>query len=140
MNLLFGHDRTVADWASKQTGAPVRNWHHAVGVIDRDGLLVGAATFHDMNGSNVEFCFYGPGSVSVSIMRGLVAFAFGALGASRVTARTPRGNKLIARHLPRWGFKFEGVMRRYYGNAKRLDALMFGLLREDAGMWMGKEG
>ena len=41
MNLLFGHDQTVADWASKKFGKPLRNWYVAIGIIDRDGKLVG---------------------------------------------------------------------------------------------------
>lgn len=134
MNLLFGHDKTVADWTSQQTGAPLRAWHHAVGVIDGSGLLVGAASFHDMNGSNVEICFHGPGCARVSVARGLARFAFEGLKAHRVSARTPRQNKTMSRHLPRFGFKFEGVLRHYFGPSKRLDAIMFGLLREDAKM------
>jgi RimJ/RimL family protein N-acetyltransferase len=138
MNLLFGHDKAVADFASKQTGAPLRAWHHAVGVIDAAGLLVGAASFHDMNGSNVEICFYGPQCLRASLMHGLAQFAFIGLGAHRVTARTPRKNRMVARHLPRLGFRFEGILRHYYGPTKALDALIFGLLAEDAGRLVGR--
>jgi len=137
MNLLFGHDKTVADWASKKSGAPLREWFYAVGIIDSNGVLIGAASFHDMNGSNVEICFYGPGAVTKSVMKGLAFFAFVTLNVNRVTARTPRMNKLVLRHLPRWGFKFEGVMKRYYGPHKRLDAVVFGLMPEDAEKLMG---
>lgn len=137
MTLLFGHDKTVADWASKRTGASLRAWHHAVGVLDREGGLIGAASFHDMNGANVELCFHGPGAVSAAVVRELARFVFDGLGVTRVTARTPRGNKIVTRHLPRWGFKYEGTLRRYYGNAKRLDAILFGLIREDAGWLLG---
>lgn len=138
MKLLFGHDKTVADWASQKTGRPLRCWHHAIGVLDSEGVLVGAASFHDMNGSNVEIAFYGPRSASPSVMRGLARFAFDTLGVHRVTAKTPRQNKIVTRHLPRWGFRFEGVMRRYYGAGKRLDAILFGLVREDAAKLLGK--
>lgn len=138
MNLLFGHDKTVADWASKQTGAPLRAWHHAVGIIDGAGLLVGCASFHDMNGSNVEVCFHGPGCARASIARGLARFAFHDLRALRVTARTPRQNKTMTRHLPRFGFRFEGILRRYFGPTKRLDAVVFGLLKEDASALLGE--
>ena len=138
MNLLFGHDKAVADFASKQTGAPLRAWHHAVGIIDPGGLLVGAASFHDMNGSNVEVCFHGPKCLRASLVRGLARFAFVGLGAHRVTARTPRRNKMVARHLPRLGFRFEGIMRHYYGPTKGLDALIFGLLAEDAARLVGR--
>lgn len=140
MKLLFGHDKTVADWASQKSGSPLRNWHHAIGIINSNGVLIGAASFHDMNGSNVELCFHGPNSVSLSIMRGLARFVFEQLGAARVTAKTPRANKMVCRHLPRFGWKFEGVMRRYYGRSKRMDAIVFGLLKEDATKLLGKGG
>ena len=138
MNLLFGHDKTVADFASRQTGAPLRAWHHAVGIIDPSGLLVGAASWHDMNGSNVEICFYGPKCLRASLVHGLARFAFVSLGVTRVTARTPRKNKMIARHLPRLGFRFEGILRHYYGPTRGLDALIFGLLAEDAARLVGR--
>lgn len=132
MNLLFGHDKTVADWVSKKQGKPLRNWHHAVGILDKDGLLIGCASFHDFNGSNIEICYFGPGSPTASIARGLMRFAFEGLKVSRVTARTPRANKRIIQALPAFGFKMEGVMKHYYGPFKRFDAIVFGLLASDA--------
>lgn len=132
MNLLFGHDKAVADWASKQFGYPLANWYFAVGIIDKDGLLVGAASFHDFNGSNVELCFYGPGAMTASMLRGLMKFAFVGLKVNRVTARTPRQNRIVIRALPRFGFKCEGVAKHYFGPTKRLDAIMFGIVAADA--------
>ncbi len=132
MKLLFGHDRLVADWASKKFGKPLRNWYAAVGIIDNNGVLIGAASFHDYNESNVELSFYGPGAVSSTVVRGLMQFSFRSLGVNRVTAKTPRGNKTVIRGLPRFGFRMEGVMRRYYGPFKKLDAIVFGLLKSDA--------
>lgn len=132
MNLLFGHDKTVADWASKQFGSPLRNWYFALGVIDSAGALVGAASFHDFNGSNIELCWYGPGAMTPTILRGLMKFAFIDLKCARVTARTPRQNKAVTRALPRFGFNCEGVAKHYFGPVKRLDAIMFGLLKADA--------
>lgn len=132
MNLLFGHDKVVADWVSRKTGRPLRYWNHAIGVIDREGRLIGAASFHEFNESNIEFCFYGPGAMTPKIMRDLVRFAFDGLKVNRVTARTPRQNKIVNRHLPRYGFRMEGIMKHYYGPFKRLDAVVFGLLKSDA--------
>lgn len=132
MNLLFGHDKAVADWASQQFGSPLRNWYFAIGLIDNEGLLRGAASFHDFNGSNIEICFYGPGAMTPSAVRGLMKFAFVELKANRITARTPRQNKAVIRALPKFGFRCEGVAKRYFGATKRLDAIMFGLLKADA--------
>lgn len=137
MKLLFGHDKIVADWASKKFGKPLRNWHVAIGIIDNSGTLVGAASFHDYNESNIELCFYGPGALRATIVRDLMRFAFNNLCVNRVTAKTPRGNKTVIHGLPKFGFHMEGVMRRYYGPIKRLDAIVFGLLKNDAERFMG---
>ena len=122
----------VADWASQQTGAPLRNWFHAVGVVDDAGAICGAASFHDMNGSNVELAVHCPRALRAGLVKQLFRFAFVTLGAHRVTIKTPRQNSVIKRHAPRFGFKFEGIMRHYYGPTKRLDAILFGLLKDDA--------
>jgi RimJ/RimL family protein N-acetyltransferase len=131
MKLLFGHDKIVADWVSKKSGTPLRNWHHAVGIINDGGELVGCASFHDINGSNVELCFWGPRAVTPNVARGIMRFAFDILKMNRLTAKTPRQNKTVSRHLGFYGFRCEGLMRHYYGPKKRLDAVVFGLLAED---------
>jgi RimJ/RimL family protein N-acetyltransferase len=136
LNLLFGHDKVVADWASKKTGKPLRNWHHAIGVIDNNGLLVGCASFHDFNGSNVELCYFGPGTMSLSIAKQLMRFAFGNLKVNRISARTPRQNKQALKGFRIFGFRMEGVAKHYYGPVKRLDAVMFGMLASDAKKFM----
>lgn len=137
MNLLFGHDKVVADWASKMFGSPLRNWYFAVGIINGDGKLVGAASFHGYNGSDIELCYYGPGSCSLGAWKGLLRFAFEELKVNRMTARVPRQNKKVLNSLPALGFKMEGVMRHYYGPVKRLDAIVFGLLEKDARKLIG---
>jgi RimJ/RimL family protein N-acetyltransferase len=137
VNLVFGDDKTIADWASKRFGKPMRDWHYAIGIIDRSGLLVGAATFHDINGFNTELCFWGPGALSASVVRGLMRFAFRTLGLLRVTARTPRKNKIVTRGLPAFGFRCEGVAKHYYGPHKSHDAIVFGLLAADAEKFIG---
>lgn len=137
MNLVFGDDRTIADWVSKRSGKPLRNWHHAIGIIDRDGLLIGAASFHDFNGFNTELVFWGPGAFSASVARGLMRFAFDVMGAIRVTARTPRKNRVVVRGLPAFGFRCEGIAKCYFGPTKSLDAIVFGLLASDARRFIG---
>lgn len=132
MKLIFGQDKLVADWASKKFGKPLRNWYFAIGIADKTESLVGAASFHGYNGSDVELCYYGPGSCSLGAWRGLLSFAFDNLKVNRITARVPRQNKNVLKGLPGLGFKMEGVMRHYYGPVKRLDAIVFGLLETDA--------
>lgn len=137
MILLFGHDKIVADWASRKFGKPLRNWYFAVGIVDKTGMLIGAASFHGYNGSDIEVCYYGPGSVSAEAVKGLMRFAFDQLKVNRITARVPRQNRVVLQGLPAFGFKMEGVMRHFYGPFKRWDAIVFGLLEKDARKFIG---
>lgn len=132
MRLLIGQDQAIAAWAKDKYAAGLAPWVWAVGVVNRAGDLVAAATFHDFNGSNVELCYWGPWSLTRTIAGGIAEFCFYGLGVQRVTCRTPRGNKIVAKHLHKLGFRYEGLLRRYYGPAKSQDALMFGMTAADA--------
>lgn len=132
MTLLFDHDKIVADWASKRFGYPLRNWFFATGILDKDGVLIGAATWHDFNGSSVELSYYGPNAMTANLARKLMHFAFDGIKVNRVGARTPRQNRVVVRSLPSFGFRCEGVAKHYYGPSKRFDAILFGLLAADA--------
>lgn len=132
MNLLIGHDATVMEWAISKFRVNIPHAQTCVGVLDKNGVLVGSAIFHNYNGANIEFSYYGPGSMTASIARGLIRFVFLSLPITRVTAITPRCNKRVVQSLPKFGFVFEHVVSRYYGDEKRLDGIMFRLLRGDA--------
>ncbi|HXP48857.1 MAG TPA: GNAT family protein [Bacteroidia bacterium] len=131
MNLLFGHDQTVADWVSKKWGKSIPPWYFAVGILDNEGVLKGGATFHNYNGSNIELCYYGPKTVTKEIIIGLASFLIDHLKVQRLTVSTPRKNKSMVKNLPRLGFKVEGVLRHYYGPYKRDDAIIFGMLASE---------
>lgn len=98
----------------------------------REDRIVAAIAFNGYTGTNVDVSFAGKKELSVRVIRVGMTFAFRDLGVLRMTARTRRGNKSLTRGLPKIGFKFEGVMRSYYGPRKRDDAVQFGLLAEDA--------
>lgn len=136
MNLLFGHDTVVAQWADKKFGRPGAPWFHAVGIIDKEGTLVGAAVFRDWNGFNVELAYYGPGALTSRVIVGLMRYCFGHLQVTRVTARTLRSNKIVNRGLPRLGFHFEGVSKRYFGPHRADDSFNYSLLKQDYERWM----
>lgn len=139
MNLLFGHDATVIEWVEKKFAHHIQYWNAAIGVINGDGVLVGAGVFQCLNGTNVEFSYFGPGSATARVAKGMMAYAFDHLKVCRVTAKTPRQNKLVTRSLPSFGFKLEGVMKHYYGPKKRLDAILFGLVEADARRILGEK-
>lgn len=136
MNLVFGHDETVAAWAATRYQS-FQPCCRALGIVRGEGALIGAATFHEFNGSNVELCYWGPWSMTLPIARGIARFCFDELKVNRVTVRTARNNRVIKKGMPKMGFRFEGVMHRFYGPNKKHDAIVFGLLREDAKRLLG---
>jgi hypothetical protein len=58
------------------------------------------------------------------------------MGARRLAATTRRSNKSMQRLLPRLGFEFEGVARRFFGPRRGDDGLRFVLFPEQAGKWL----
>ncbi len=132
MRLMLGHDYEVARWATDKYAAGLAPYIQAMGIVDGEGNIRGAATLHDFNGSNVELCYWGPWTVTRGIARQIAMVCFYGLKACRVSCRTPRGNKIVARHLPKLGFRYEGLARHYYGPTKQHDAIMFGMTLEDA--------
>lgn len=132
MKLVFDQDAIIAEWAKDKYKAGLDPWWHCIGIVDRASQIVGAASLHYYNGSNVELCYWGPRTLTPSVASAIAVFCFGIMGVNRVTCRTPRSNKIVARHLPKLGFKVEGLARRFYGPLKRDDAILFGLTVDDA--------
>lgn len=139
MLLVGGQDQVVADWAGQAFGKPFLQPLSAFGITEADGLLKGAVIFNDFQGknANIEMTYFGPGTISRGIIRALAAYAFIQNNVSRVTCKTRRDNVIARKILPRLGFKFEGVLKRYWGTEKGSDALIFMLDRNSAKRWLG---
>jgi len=138
MRVLPGHDEEVARWVSQHLGKPILAPYAAMGVLDDDGVLRGAAVFNDYQGpgGNIEFTYYGPETLTRSVIRWLANYAFVTNKASRVTFKTHRSNHLVRKLLNKHGMVFEGVLRRYYNTDKGSDALVFMLDRRNAARWL----
>lgn len=135
--LVAGHDEAIAAWAGDQLGVRFVQPLSAIGVVDAEGSIIGASVFNDYyHGGNLEWTCVGPGSLKANMLRELAQYAFVQLGATRVTAKTRRSNKLVRRLLPRAGFTFEMTQKRYFGPTRDDDGLVFVLFRENAGKWL----
>jgi hypothetical protein len=126
--IVFGEDERVGKWAGEQLATVFHPPFTSMGVTDEKGELVGALVFNDYTGPNVELNAAGDGCWTEPVVRAGFRYMFDQLDCIRVTARTRRKNRLVRKLLPRLGFKFEGVARRYYGDE---DALVFSLLKEE---------
>lgn len=129
MQLVFGHDKTIAEWAAHNLGIEISPPFVAIGVADGQGLR-GGIVYNHYNRFDIEMSIYGPGCMTRGVIRSALAYPFDQLGVLRVSAQTRRDNKAMREILPRLGFKFEGVRERHYGPNRRDDAFLFGLMRE----------
>lgn len=136
MRVLLGHDDAVAEWAGKRLGLRFSRPYVAIGFLDADGTLSGAAVFNGWNGSNIDVTVYGPRCMTRQTIAVVYGYVFRQLKANRLTARTARANKAMQRLLPRIGFKWEGIAPRYYGAGRKHDAIVYSLMPENAEKWM----
>lgn len=131
--LLLNGDQQVAAWAFKAYNKVPMKVDRAIGIIDEHAGLVGAALFMHYNGYNAELAYYGKNTVSVGIIRALCTIGLYQLKLSRCTIIVPKRPSFLLRKLPQFGFRYEGVMKRYYGptDADKFTACRFVAFRED---------
>lgn len=113
MKLVFGHDATVTEWAARQNGGLGRQPDYAWGVIDADGVLVGALLLHVYNPWTAELEVHG--KTSNDVAKEFFGLVFGPMGVERLEVKTTRNNKTVKKNAPKWGFVFDGSRKRYYG-------------------------
>lgn len=130
MNLLFGHDRAVADWvAARARGKQIGDPMTAIGLVDETGHLRGGFVFTGFNGDCIEMSAAGS-ILTHGAWQAVLQYVFGQLGCSRLQMHTRRSNKRVLRMLAptRGGFTYEGISRRFYG---REDGIVYSLTVDD---------
>jgi len=132
MSLVFGRDLEIADWASKELGSNFLGFVIAIGLQDRQGNLVGAAILHNWSHNDIELSVVGKMTKQLLIATAWVAFT----KVGRITVRVPRNSKRILEAAVKYGFKYEGCVRRLYGPFKRHDGMIFGLMKSEASRWI----
>jgi hypothetical protein len=136
VRLVFGEDELVANWVGVNLDLKFIPPYTAIGgTADGKSLSIGAV-FNQWNGANLEITLYGPGAMRRGCIRGVFHYAFKQAGALRLTAKTRRSNEAMRAMLPKFGFEFEGVSKRYFGPLKKDDAFRFVLFPEAAEKWM----
>lgn len=136
MNLVFGHDATVNAWLAKRYDVLARRQPSAsIGVIDRDGVLRGAFVVTWDNDTTAELHLYG--RTSNDTWKALFRWVFEAQRVYRLVIRTSKRNRAVKKAAPKFGFKFDGVERDYYGRGQ--DALRFYMTPECCRWLKGNE-
>lgn len=133
--LVCGNDALIVQWTFETFGVICTGTNLAVGIVE-DGKIVAAAFFQAHNGPDIELSYYGPGTMTLGIVKGLAKIAVDHFGVSRVTARTAKSNKEAARGFRKIGFVYEGLRHHGYGEQ---DAVMYGLFGARLARLAGKE-
>jgi len=130
--VLFGHDAAVGAWAFQAHNKVPHKFDRAIGIVDPQGQLIGAALFHSWNGCNATLSYYGKKTASLGIARTLAKVGILDLDLGRVTVVVPKKSKRLARGLLKLGFKVEGVQRCYFGHrdCPRNTGVRFVMFRE----------
>lgn len=128
ITFVYDHDKEIADWTFATFNVQAWPFIKAVGLL-RGNELVGSFMFQEFNGSNAELSVYGPGSMTPRVIREMARAALLLLGVNRLTVRTKRKNRHITSTIEKFGFKFEGIQKMFYGPNE--DAIMFGILKPD---------
>src|SRR5258706_9080944 len=114
--LLVGNDEAIASWTYRKFNVHPQSVDKALGIVDKDGKLVGGILFQNFNGCDLHLSYYGIGTVSAGICRIIARTALEFFNCGRLTVITRQKNKRLILALMKMGFRFEGVMKRFYGH------------------------
>jgi RimJ/RimL family protein N-acetyltransferase len=129
-------ERWLGDnWA----GRPEWAWEFAVADLESDAFL-GSIMLHSLewNHKRGEIGFWveaaarghGVGSAALGLM---LDWAFGELGLDRIELTALPENEIVPHIAAKFGFTYEGCLRqRNYERGRRVDLLIWGLLKDDA--------
>lgn len=130
--LLLDCDALVSAWAFETHNKVPMLVDRAIGVVENN-KIVGAALFTSFNTVNAEFSYYGKGTLTLGIVRSLTKIALYELRLARCTVIVPKRPSFLLKKLNKFGFRYEGVQRRYYGatDSPRHTGCRFVVFRED---------
>lgn len=113
--LLFGHDAQVAQALFRKNGWPDFSFDRAIGILDEQQQLVGVGLFQNWNTANVDFSYYGVGTLTMGLVRAFAKYAITEFDAARVTVHVSKKRRRYLKTVLKFGFNYEGQQRCYYG-------------------------
>ena len=127
MRFVIDDTERLTDWMYERHGWRFHEPYTAIGQETDDGRLIFVSVFNNYNGVDIEWT--AAGRWTRGMWRVTLDYIFETNGCRRCTMRTKATNTQTIRSLIHLGAKLEGRLRWYYGDE---DALIFGLLKEDA--------
>lgn len=108
------HEPTILEWLSQRYGVAVYQSPRVVlGVIDDEGVLRGCFVVTWRSETTAELHLFG--KTSNDTWKALCRLIFIEWGVWRLEVRTAKTNRAIRRAAPKFGFRFQGTEREYYG-------------------------
>lgn len=122
--ILVTGDEAIERWLASTFGLIVPHRPRVLlGIAERDGTLRGAFIITGRSPTTAELHVYG--TVTQDTTRAMFRTVFRQLGMWRLEVRTGKRNKRVKRAAPKFGFRFEGTARDYYGPGE--DALVYAM-------------
>lgn len=133
MRLLVGYDADVAAYvASRIPGCDGFGPMAAIGVVDKNNLLVAGVVFSDYQPQygNIQVSFASDRAdwLTPGLVRAIMHYPFYQLGCNRITTLTPKRNRRARQFLSKFGFRHEGTIRKGFGAD---DCIVSGLMRSE---------
>lgn len=114
-SLLFGLDGQLASALFTYKGWPPMSFDRCVGILDEEQKLIGVALFQNWNTCNVDFSYYGDGTLTLGLVRGLARYALEQFDCSRATTLVSKKRRRHLKTVLKFGFRYEGTQRCHYG-------------------------
>lgn len=132
--LLLDDDLLVGKYVQDNYGHtwPPLKFDRALGLMNKEGQLIGGVIFQNWNRSNVDVSYYGKNTLTPGILRCIGKYIISVFDPTRVTVITSKRNRRLMRGLQNLGFKLEGMQRCFYGrhDCPRNTAVRFVMFRE----------
>jgi RimJ/RimL family protein N-acetyltransferase len=100
--------------------------------VEKDGALIGGWLFNDHSGTNMECTAVGKVAFK-GFWTFLARYAYITNRCNRVSFTFHEKNTHAIKIMERFGAKYEGRKRKYYGE---YDAVLYGLTKEDLPDWI----
>lgn len=134
---VWGTDKDLAGqsiikWYEGRLGDKIHPPFSGVAWVNEWGAFTSAVMFDHYTGANVEAHIQSERRVTRRLLNTVGVFVFDKLKCIRLTAKSHRDNKKLLHLLPKMGFKYECTLKRYFGDSRDKDALVFVMYRDDA--------
>jgi len=124
------------DWYKNQLGSDITPLAPTLGVLDNYSNIQGVFFFTDYNGSNIEIHAQATGCLNRFLIKFILNYVFNQLGCNRLTIKPYRREKRVIKAMIKLGFKYEAILKNYYGLTKGNDAIVYVMHRADAAKWI----